>query len=164
MLVRPVDPSEWRELRALRMRALADAPDAFGSTLEDARGYSDDHWRGLASGADGPVFVAVDAGGWAGMVRTYPDEDDATPHVAGLWVAPEARNHGVGRLLVDAFLGWARGTGADEVRLWVTETNAAAMALYRSMGFTPTERHQQLPSNPSLRESMMCLELGRELA
>jgi GNAT superfamily N-acetyltransferase len=161
MLVRPIDPSEWRELRALRLLALADAPDAFGSTLEVTQAYPDDHWRELVSGVQGPVFVALDGDRWLGMVRTYPDEDDATPHVAGLWVTPEARRRGVGRLLVDAFLDWARGTGAHEVRLWVTETNVAALALYRSMGFAPTDRHQQLPSNPALRESMMCLELGR---
>ncbi len=159
MLVRPVVPSEWRELRALRLRAIADAPDAFGSTLEDTRAYTDDHWRRLVSGSEGPVFVAVDGPSWIGMVRTYPDEDDATPHVGGLWVAPEARGRGVGRLLVETFLAWARGTGAVEVRLWVTETNAPAVALYRSMGFAPTDRHQQLPSNLALREVMMRLGL-----
>jgi ribosomal protein S18 acetylase RimI-like enzyme len=159
MQVRPIDPSEWPALRALRLRALADAPDAFGSTLEEARGYPDDDWRELASGADGPVFVAVQDDRWVGMVRSYPDEDDSTPHVAGLWVDPAARDGGVGRQLVDAFLDWARGTGATEVRLWVTETNAPALALYRATGFTRMNRHQPLPSNPSLREVMMSLDL-----
>lgn len=160
MLVRPVEPSEWRALRALRLRGLAESPDAFGSSLDSERRRPDEHWRKLASGIEGPVFVAVDRGTWVGMVRSYPDEGDATPHVGGLWVDPLARGRGVGRLLVDALIDWARSAGAREVRLWVTEVNAAAVALYRSVGFVPTGRHQPLPSNPSLREEMLRLELG----
>jgi GNAT superfamily N-acetyltransferase len=156
MLIRLVEPSEWREVRALRLRALAEAPHAFGSTLAETLEYPDERWRRVTSGEQGPVFVAIDDDGqWVGMVRTYPDDDDATPHVAGLWVDPASRNAGVGRLLLETFLGWAQGTGVSEVRLWVTETNAPALALYRRAGFVPTERHQALPSDPSLREVMM---------
>lgn len=35
MPVRPVRPEEWRELRALRLRALADSPEAFARTVAE---------------------------------------------------------------------------------------------------------------------------------
>jgi len=35
--IRPVAREEWERVRDLRLHALADAPDAFGSTLERER-------------------------------------------------------------------------------------------------------------------------------
>jgi hypothetical protein len=31
--IRTIHPTEWQAYKAIRLRALADAPDAFGSTL-----------------------------------------------------------------------------------------------------------------------------------
>jgi hypothetical protein len=37
--------ADWKELREVRLRALADAPGAFASTLEREAAYPDDVWR-----------------------------------------------------------------------------------------------------------------------
>jgi len=50
--VRPFEAHEWRTLRELRLRALADAPDAFARTLAEKEGRSDAEWsRMLAPSA-----------------------------------------------------------------------------------------------------------------
>ena len=41
------------------------------------------------------------------------------------------------------------------MRLWVTETNAPARALYERCGFTLTGERQPLPSDPSIGEVAM---------
>src|SRR5262249_25805235 len=42
--VRRLTRNEWREYRALRLRALADSPTAFATTLAEARAREDADW------------------------------------------------------------------------------------------------------------------------
>lgn len=50
-------------------------------------------------------------------------------------VAPWARRRGVGKALMVAAIGVARGVGANEMFLEVDVGNAAAVALYERLGF-----------------------------
>jgi hypothetical protein len=45
------------------------------------------------------------------------------------------------------------------LKLWVTETNHRARALYTGAGFAPTGQTQVLPSNPALSELEMLLSI-----
>ena len=50
--VRRFAPHEWRVYRELRLRALADSPDAFGSTYEREAARTDAEWEDrLTTGA-----------------------------------------------------------------------------------------------------------------
>ncbi len=53
----------------------------------------------------------------------------------GLFVAPDARNKGVGTALLDAVSAEAKRRGYAQVRLDVVDTNPRAKALYLSKGF-----------------------------
>lgn len=50
-------------------------------------------------------------------------------------VAPEARRQGLGRTITEALLGWGYREGARAAYLQVRAANAAALDLYRSLGF-----------------------------
>jgi ribosomal protein S18 acetylase RimI-like enzyme len=152
--IRRVERHEWPSLREIRLRALADAPDAFATTHEYARAQPDSYWLEMV---EDPAWVAVDDGHWVGMVRARRDGADA--QLLSMWVDPVARKSGLGRALVDEVVVWARDEGLTGVELWVAEPNDAAVALYRSTGFIPTGRRQPLPSNPRLTEHAMRLEL-----
>ena len=103
MEIRRIRADEWRELRDLRLRALQDAPDAFGSTYEEESGDTESQWMEWASGAadGGSSFgvIAVDEEAcWIGMAIGAPHSDH--PGEAGLfamWVDPAARGSGVAR-------------------------------------------------------------------
>lgn len=155
---------EWRELRELRLRALAGAPDAFGSTLAEASAYPDEEWRARArrqaEGDEIAFFVALEDGRWRGMAGGWADDPgpgDVT--IISMWVDPELRRRGAGRALIEAVADWARGLGASRLALWVTESNAAARALYERAGFRHTEARQALRSNPALPQVMMVRDL-----
>jgi hypothetical protein len=94
-VIRRLGPDEWRDLRAIRLRALADAPDAFGSTLERERGRGEAAWRGWLEDGARVVVVAERDGGLVGIASGGPAPADE--QVAGLyamWVTPEARGTG----------------------------------------------------------------------
>jgi hypothetical protein len=55
---------DWRAVRALRLRALADAPDAFEITLAQAEQWTDEDWRRRAAEGDERLtFVEEDDDG-----------------------------------------------------------------------------------------------------
>jgi GNAT superfamily N-acetyltransferase len=166
--IRRVRPDEAATYKAFRLRALADSPDAFGQTLAQAEQMADSLWqhrvtRG-AAGEESLVLIAVDAATdrWLGMTGSYFEDDAQTiANVVSVWVAPEARRRGVGRLLQDAARAWAISRGAREQRLWVTNTNEAAKNLYVVAGFTLTGTTQPHPAGPHLHELEMARRLSR---
>ena len=56
-------------------------------------------------------------------------------HIDELYVVPEHRGDGIGRVLLEALLERARERGAPSVGLVTGEANADARALYESVGF-----------------------------
>jgi ribosomal protein S18 acetylase RimI-like enzyme len=56
-------------------------------------------------------------------------------HLAELYVVPDRRGHGLGRALMEAAMELARERGADYMDLGTAEDDAAARALYESLGF-----------------------------
>jgi GNAT superfamily N-acetyltransferase len=136
---------EAPRLRAIRLRALADAPDAFGATLEEAVARPAEKWSQQLR--ELPTFVAVNDGLDVGMVRCQPDQTRTdTASLISMWVAPTARRSGVGDALIDAAIEWARANGVSRLLLYVVDDNAPAIALYARKGFQPNGEVATLPS------------------
>lgn len=133
----PLTPDDWPRWREARLRALADAPYAFGSTLADWTGVSDteDRWRGrLATPGHHSVLALADKA-TVGMAGGVPGDTPGTVALVSMWVAPLGRGRGVGQALVREVLDWATSTGAHTVQLDVRVGNIAAIRLYERLGF-----------------------------
>lgn len=154
--IRRLRPEEWERYRDLRLRALAEAPYAFSSTLSEEEGLPDEQWREWARGT---VLIATEDDRWIGMLGAFPDDDPNVLVVFGMWVDPKLRGSGIGRRLLDEAIDWARAQRARRLRLWVSESNELAVRLYLANGFVATGRRQPLPSDQSLTE----IELDREV-
>lgn len=147
----------WRTWRALRLRALAEDPQAFASSTAAWTGPDDveDRWRGRIRAASA-CFVAhlPDAGDDAvAMVAADRDDDGGGLVLASMWVAPEGRGRGVGRALVEAVLDHADGA---DVHLRVMDGNEPAVATYRAAGFVldpgaPDEEGCRTMRRPAVR-------------
>ncbi|MEM7227528.1 MAG: GNAT family N-acetyltransferase [Planctomycetota bacterium] len=53
----------------------------------------------------------------------------------GLWVRPEWRSRGIGRVLLAALIAWAPTVGVERIGLTVISTASRALGLYESLGF-----------------------------
>ena len=144
-------------LRAVRLRALKEAPDAFGSTLEREIARSDADWSNWIE--PNPTFLleapTLDTIGAVGMVAGAIDALDPTAAVLlAMWVDPAFRRTGGADLLVQAVVDWARGNHATKVTLCVIAGNDAAIRLYERCGFARTgqqRRYANATSVPSSR-------------
>jgi GNAT superfamily N-acetyltransferase len=145
--------------RQTRLRALAEAPQAFASTLEREQAFTPDVWTSRLTNDRSINLLAVEDGTPLGMTSALL-EDPATAHVLGMWVAPESRGRGVGHRLIETIADWAREHQARHMVLWVTEANESARALYEKNGFVPTGDRQPLPSDTSLMEMKLTREVG----
>ena len=79
-------------------------------------------------------FVVGDGrGGLAGYAFCSSVADEG--EILNLAVAPALRRQGLGRVLLDACLGWMTDRGARKVFLEVRRSNEAAIAMYEGQGF-----------------------------
>ena len=165
MEVRQARAADWEALRELRMRALADTPDAFASTLQKEAAFPEQVWRQRAEGGGGSVnFIASENDAAIGMAAIFAEADvPGRMHLVGMWVHPRHRCRGVAQALIQHAVRWAEERRASEVVLWVVDHNISARRLYEGAGFQPTGDHQPLPSNPTLTESRFRLSLQSPL-
>ncbi len=85
-------------------------------------------------GATGVFGFVIESEQPAGMILCRLVAGEA--EVLTLAVAPEFRGRGLARALMAAALGVARQRGAAEAFLEVAVDNAAAIGLYRALGFS----------------------------
>ena len=164
--VRAFEAHEWAAYRALRLAALSDAPDAFGSTWAAEAERGDAHWRerlerGVGSELDLPL-VAEESGELVGLAWGRIDPSERTrANLYQMWVAPSARSNRIGRELLDETIAWARRTGAHVLELGVTCGETPARRLYEAVGFEPFGAPEPLRPGSRLFAQTMRLPLVR---
>jgi GNAT superfamily N-acetyltransferase len=162
--IRTFASHEWRTYRDLRLRALADSPDAFERTLAQEEGRPNTEWASrLASGVESrldlPLLAVVDS---EPIGLTWGRIESSNLDVANLyqmWVAPKYRGLGAGEMLLKAVIDWARAANASYLALGVTCGNNPAMRLYLRAGFKPVGEPEPLRPGSELLAQAMRLPL-----
>jgi RimJ/RimL family protein N-acetyltransferase len=137
--IRPLAAADAPRYRALRLSALAEAPQAFGASYEDEAARSLDMIaRRLDAGPTNCVFGAFAGSnliGTAGFI--VPDSSAKSRHkglLVGVHVAPGHRGRAIGRALVAAVIDHAR-RHVVLLQAAVGTANAPALRLYENLGF-----------------------------
>ncbi|WP_030796337.1 GNAT family N-acetyltransferase [Streptomyces sp. NRRL S-337] len=138
--LRVLTADDWTVWRELRIAALTDAPEAFGSRLADWQGEGDreERWRGRLSIPGSHHLAAVLDGKPVGMISGVPGPDNGVVELISMWVSKDARGQGVGDHLLGAVEQWARRMRTGTLQLAVRPGNENAIALYRRNGFHDT--------------------------
>ncbi|QKS15033.1 GNAT family N-acetyltransferase [Curtobacterium sp. Csp2] len=156
--LRRVTADDWATWRPVRLAALTDAPEAFGSRLADWLDAPEARWRGRLSLPGAVDLLAVEhdrspeqapertpdsdpaPGRSVGMATGVPSADDpAVAELISMWVAPEARGQGVARTLINAVARAMAEHGAARLELSVMPDNHRARRTYERAGFTLTD-------------------------
>jgi len=136
--VRPAGPGD-----AAALVALAEEVGREGGrwilAAETWRSVSDErrYLRTVQRHPDAAVLVAEHDGRIVARLSLSRDPHPSSRHVAdlGLMVAEKSRRQGVGRMLLDEAVAWARASGIRKIELHVFPWNEPAIGLYESFGF-----------------------------
>lgn len=135
MLIRPIEPADWPAFLPV-FRDIVEAGETYAYPLDL---MPDQAWDLWVEGPPGVTVVAVDeSGAVLGSAKTGPNRPARGSHVstASFMVSPVARGRGVGRQLGEWVLAWAREQGYAAMQFnAVVETNEAAVALWKDLGF-----------------------------
>ena len=106
-------------------------------TTDTWRSVSDErrYLRAVRRHADAAVFVALDGDGSSAGSRSPETRIPRalTWRIIGLIVAASHRRRGIGRLLLDTAVTWARGAGIRKLELHVFPWNGPAIRLYETV-------------------------------
>ncbi len=159
--VRRLQPDEWERYRDIRLRALAESPEAFGSTHAREMQFAEQTWRERLSANCCVVAFTAAAGlveNAVGLAGGYVD--DGGPELVSMWVAPEARGQRVADALITAVSEWAAQEGHLTLALWVVEGNDVAERVYARSRFVRTGRRQPVREGAPAMEFEMVRLLG----
>jgi ribosomal protein S18 acetylase RimI-like enzyme len=135
--IMPMSPDQWQLYKTVRSAALANAPHAFSSTLEDALKRSDDDWAEItnqfSSNPNSITYFAFENEDPCGMAACAVDGNEA--EMFAVWVDPGCRRKGVGRQLIEFAIAWSKMKGTGQLNVGVFDDNSEALAFYRSAGF-----------------------------
>lgn len=145
MEIRVATVDDWERSKDIRLRALAEAPNAFCSSLDRELAFDDQAWRDRLEQAR--TFLALSGGATVGTAAGTADpHENGGRELVAMWVDPAERRSGVARALIDAVVEWARAQNAPAVALWVAEDNASALRLYEKCGFALTGEREVMRS------------------
>jgi RimJ/RimL family protein N-acetyltransferase len=150
--IRPLVATDFAAYRAVRLRGLAEHPEAFSSSFEEEATPEGDARiaRRLEPSAQAPhdgMLGAFDGAALVGTIGMTVDMRAKLRHrglVVGMYVVPERAGEGIGRALLDALVERARAIpGLTGLSLTVTDGNAAAVRLYERAGFAVAGREPE---------------------
>jgi ribosomal protein S18 acetylase RimI-like enzyme len=137
--IRRLNPEDAVLYKALRLEALQNHPEAFGSDYEAEKDRPVDQYATRFQSEQAATFGAFHEAQLVGVVTVVCSELDKMRHRANLfamYVTPSIRKQQVGQQLVqEALRALEERPWIEQVHLSVVRTNEAAKALYRSLGF-----------------------------
>ena len=145
MKVIVLSTDRWKEYKEIRIQALNDNPFAFDSSPDEEE-FTDEEWKEkLEEPNDFKVFIENN-GKLIGKMEVEWDQRRKIKHnaeVYGVYIAPEYRGKGLGKMLMDEVEKLAKEHGITRLWLDVVVTQKPAIGLYRKLGFREIGRTEK---------------------
>lgn len=147
ILIRPYRPADLADLQRLTVASFGGV--TLEQNVEDALGVlngRDWRWRKArhidedAAANPNGIFVAEAGGAVVGYVTTRVDREAGRGRIPNLAVDAAARNHGLGRRLIEHALDYFRAEGLEYAVIETMAQNAVGDHLYRACGFVEVAR------------------------
>ncbi len=157
LLIEPMTDTDWPEVRRIYAEGIATGDATLEREAPDWNHFDHSHRRDcrlVARGvAGGPVL------GWAALSAYSSRRVYAGVAWESVYVAADARGHGVGRALLEALIPESEAAGLWTLLAGVLTDNRASVALHEAVGFRPVGVQRALGQDPTGRwRDVMLLE------
>lgn len=141
--LRMVEPDDMARFRALRLQALQQHPEVYGSEYGEQAAQPADYWQDRVSrtvGSEHEALFVAEADGelvaMTGVFRTAGAKSHHNATIYGVYVRPEWRGVKLSDHLIERCLEWAQNHGVLVALLAVISQNASAIRCYIRCGFS----------------------------
>lgn len=124
--------------RTLRLQGLKENPEAFGSSFEEESLIDLDTYKKRLEDKDSVTFGVFINDVLVGILTLRTSQRLKTKHnghLVGMYVDKNYRRQGIGKLLINEVLRYAKSHQIINLFLTVTSSNQDAIKLYEHMGF-----------------------------
>lgn len=159
-LLNPQDLDAWK---LIRLEALQDSPESFGSSYEEEVAHSDAEWvKGLNSSDIFGVFKDNNLVACAGFFSLMTLKTKHRGVLWGMYTKPAYRGKGLACALIQTIIHHAKSR-VIQLHLTCVTSNVGALALYQKQGFKVygTEPRALKIGNDYFDEHLMVLDLIR---
>ena len=136
--IKLLKPSGWVMWKTIRLEALKNHPEAFGSSFEEESERTDADWKNSLTTAD--IFGAFNGQniliGTAGFFRFSQTKQKHKGVMFGVYVDPDNRKSGVADRFISSVIAHAQKI-VLQVHCTVVTQNETALKLYERHGFEP---------------------------
>lgn len=133
-------PEDWQYYRYLRLEALQNDPQAFGSSYQDNLQKPDSYWHGrLEDAVDGKkswLLFAKENDRLIGMIGAFVEDEKDVAEIISLYVTKNERGKGVSQELMTGILQEiGQNDSIRKAKLVVNVNEIPAVTLYKNFGF-----------------------------
>lgn len=127
---------DWQAWKTIRLEALQNAPEAFGSSYYEEANLSDEDFKSsLYKSSIFGAFIGPELVGCAGFFVQDQIKMRHRGVLYSMYVRPEHRGKGVLNRLVETVIGHAKSR-VMQLHVTCVTTNQTALQLYEKHGFT----------------------------
>jgi len=152
--------NDFDRLRALRLAALKDTPDAFGAKYEDEAEKPILDWQNRLKNTNW-CFVVAD-GVDVGLLAVDRAEKDRNSDcwLSSWWIHQDHRGSGIPKLMLNWLEQLCIEKNWEKIGLGVWPDNLRAISAYKKLGFTEAEKLLPSRSIPGLMYLAMYRNVG----
>lgn len=164
MEIRPLTEADADAFRAVRLTALRDTPEAFGSSYQEEIDQPREHFVARAAPPEPSTTFGAFAGtqlvGTAGLLVSNRLKERHKAYMWGVFVLADFRGQGVGRKLVQHVIDRAAGN-VRVLQCSVVTAQQATRRMYHKMGFVPygVERNALCIDGVFYDEELLAIDL-----
>ncbi len=162
MIIRLLENEDWKQFKTIRLEALLDCPEAFGSSFEEESNLSDEEFeRNFKKSTIFGAYQNNQLVGCAGFFICSLSKMSHRGVIFSMYIKNGYRAQGIGNSLLKAVIKHAKNL-VIQLHLTVVTTNQTALKLYQNNGFRiyGTEPRALKIGDQFHDEHMMVLELS----